>query len=154
MPAKSAKQQRFMAAVANNPKFAKKVGVPQNVGEEFMMKKGYKAGGMPMVRGKDGKMVPEFAADGKGKMKAGGKVKKYQMGGMPMADEMPMKRRKKRRSMDDMMAVTGTGAGAPRRMMKKGGMAKSSYKSGGKVRGCGAVSKKMRPTKMVKMKGA
>ncbi len=154
MPAKSAKQQRFMAAVANNPKFAKKVGVPQNVGEEFMMKKGYKAGGMPMVRGKDGKMVPEFAADGKGKMKAGGKVKKYQMGGMPMADEMPMKRKKKRRSMDDMMAVTGTGAGAPRRMMKKGGMAKSSYKSGGKVRGCGAVSKKMRPTKMVVMKGS
>ena len=154
MPAKSAKQQRFMAAVANNPKFAKKVGVPQNVGEEFMMKKGYKAGGMPMVRGKDGKMVPEFAADGKGKMKAGGKVKKYQMGGMPMADEMPMKRKKKKRSMDDMMAVTGTGAGAPRRMMKKGGMAKSSYKSGGKVRGCGAVSKKMRPTKMVKMKGS
>jgi hypothetical protein len=115
MPAKSAKQQRFMAAVANNPKFAKKVGVPQNVGEEFMMKKGYKAGGMPMVRGKDGKMVPEFAADGKGKMMAGGKVKKYQMGGMPMADEMPMKRKKKKRSMDDMMAVMGTGAGAPRR---------------------------------------
>ena len=108
MPAKSAKQQRFMAAVANNPKFAKKVGVPQNVGEEFMMKKGYKAGGMPMVRGKGGKMVPEFAADGKGKMMAGGKVKKYQMGGMPMADEMPMKRKKKKRSMDDMMAVMGT----------------------------------------------
>jgi len=149
MPAKSAKQQRFMAAIANNPKFAKKVGVPQNVGEEFM-KKGYKAGGMPMVRGKDGKMVPEFAADGKGKMMAGGKVKKYQMGGMPMADEMPMtdkmpmRRKKKKRSMDDMMAVTGTGAGAPRRGMK----------SGGKVRGCGAVSKKMRPTKMVTMKGS
>ena len=145
MPAKSAKQQRFMAAVANNPKFAKKVGVPQNVGEEFMMKKGYKAGGMPMVRGKDGKMVPEFAADGKGKMKAGGKVKKYQMGGMPMADEMPMKRKKKKRSMDDMMAVTGTGAGAPRRGMK----------SGGKVRGCGmARGGAVRPCKMVKMKGS
>ena len=154
MPAKSAKQQRFMAAVANNPKFAKKVGVPQNVGEEFMMKKGYKAGGMPMVRGKDGKMVPEFAADGKGKMMAGGKVKKYQMGGMPMADEMPMKRKKKKRSMDDMMAVTGTGAGAPRRMMKKGGMAKSSYKSGGKVRGCGMASKGVRAAKMVTMKGS
>ena len=154
MPAKSAKQQRFMAAVANNPKFAKKVGVPQNVGEEFMMKKGYKAGGMPMVRGKDGKMVPEFAADGKGKMMAGGKVKKYQMGGMPMADEMPMKRKKKKRSMDDMMAVTGTGAGAPRRMMKKGGMAKSGYKSGGKVRGCGMASKGVRAAKMVTMKGS
>ena len=39
MPAKSEKQRRFMAAVANNPKFAKKVGVPQAVGEEFMKPK-------------------------------------------------------------------------------------------------------------------
>ena len=38
MPAKSKKQQRFMAAVANNPEFAKKVGVPKSVGEEFMNK--------------------------------------------------------------------------------------------------------------------
>jgi hypothetical protein len=51
MPAKSKKQQRFMAAVANNPKFAKKVGVPKSVGEEFMKKprkkpvKKYQAGG-------------------------------------------------------------------------------------------------------------
>jgi len=156
MPAKSAKQQRFMAAVANNPKFAKKVGVPQNVGEKFMkMKKGYKAGGkLNMVEGPDGKMVPDYAADGKGKMKNGGKVKKYQMGGMPMADEMPMKRKKKKRSMDDMMAVTGTGAGAPRRMMKKGGMAKSGYKSGGKVRGCGMAKQGVRAAKMVTMKGS
>jgi hypothetical protein len=37
-----------------------------------MMKKGYAAGGaMPMVE-KDGKKVPAFAADGKGKMAAGG----------------------------------------------------------------------------------
>ena len=35
MPAKSAKQERFMQAVANNPKFAKKVGVPVTVGQEF-----------------------------------------------------------------------------------------------------------------------
>lgn len=38
MPAKSKKQQKFMAAVANNPKFAKKVGVPKTVGEEIMKK--------------------------------------------------------------------------------------------------------------------
>lgn len=36
MPSTSAKQHRFMAAVASNPKFAKKAGVPQSVGEEFM----------------------------------------------------------------------------------------------------------------------
>ena len=36
MPSTSGKQHRFMAAVANNPKFAKKAGVPQSVGEEFL----------------------------------------------------------------------------------------------------------------------
>lgn len=40
MPAKSAKQEKFMQAVANNPSFAKKVGVPQSVGREFTTKKG------------------------------------------------------------------------------------------------------------------
>ena len=36
MPSVSGKQHRFMAAVANNPKFAKKAGVPQSGGEEFL----------------------------------------------------------------------------------------------------------------------
>jgi hypothetical protein len=40
MPAKSAKQERFMQAVANNPKFAKQAGVPQSVGKEFTKSKG------------------------------------------------------------------------------------------------------------------
>lgn len=35
MPSKSAKQARLMAAVAHNPKFAKKVGIPQSVGRDF-----------------------------------------------------------------------------------------------------------------------
>jgi hypothetical protein len=35
MPSTSKKQHNFMAAVANNPKFAKKAGVPQSVGKEF-----------------------------------------------------------------------------------------------------------------------
>jgi hypothetical protein len=35
MPSTSKKQHGFMAAVANNPSFAKKVGVPQSVGKEF-----------------------------------------------------------------------------------------------------------------------
>jgi hypothetical protein len=99
MPSVSKKQHNFMAAVANNPKFAKKAGVPSSVGKEFLtadkgkafkqggtMKKmnpGMMAmmakkkpmkmagGGMPMVE-KDGKQVPAFAADGVGKMKKGG----------------------------------------------------------------------------------
>jgi len=35
MPSTSAKQARFMQAVAKNPKFAKETGVPQSVGQEF-----------------------------------------------------------------------------------------------------------------------
>jgi hypothetical protein len=35
MPSTSKKQHNFMAAVANSPKFAKKVGVPQSVGKDF-----------------------------------------------------------------------------------------------------------------------
>jgi hypothetical protein len=35
MPSTSAKQARFMAAVAHNPAFAKKVGVPESVGRDF-----------------------------------------------------------------------------------------------------------------------
>jgi len=91
MPSTSKKQHNFMAAVANNPEFAKKAGVPQSVGKDFNqadkgrkffkggdMKKmnmgGYADGGMTMVN-KGGKMVPDFAADGKGKMAHGGMAK-------------------------------------------------------------------------------
>lgn len=35
MPSKTPKQANFMKAVANNPKFAKKAGVPTKVGKEF-----------------------------------------------------------------------------------------------------------------------
>jgi hypothetical protein len=92
MPSVSKKQHNFMAAVAHNPAFAKKAGVPQSVGKEFNeadkgrkfskggdMKKmnmgGYADGGMPMVM-KDGQKVPAFAADGKGKMAKGGMAHK------------------------------------------------------------------------------
>jgi len=108
MPSTSKKQHNFMAAVANNPSFAKKVGVPQSVGKEFnqadksrkfskggdtmaskmnpgmmaMMAK--KKGATKMAGGgmpmKDGK--PAFIGDGKGAMKKGGMTKKMNMGGM------------------------------------------------------------------------
>ena len=92
MPSVSKKQHNFMEAVAHNPSFAKKAGVPQSVGKDFSeadkgrkffkggdMKKmnmgGYADGGMTMVN-KGGKMVPDFAADGKGKMAKGGMAHK------------------------------------------------------------------------------
>ena len=49
MPAKSAKQERFMQAVAHNPKFAKKVGVPASVGKEFTKSGGGMAESKKMV---------------------------------------------------------------------------------------------------------
>lgn len=52
MPSTSAKQAKFMRAVAHSPKFAKKVGVPQSVGKDFemadkKMKKFKDGGSMP-----------------------------------------------------------------------------------------------------------
>jgi len=36
MPSKSAKQHRFMEMVAHDPSAAKRVGVPQSVGKDFV----------------------------------------------------------------------------------------------------------------------
>ena len=95
MPSVSGKQHRFMAAVANNPKFAKKAGVPQSVGEEFLKAdKGRKfAGGGDMESKKMiGKELAFMKKAGAPKsmikhekaemgMKKGGKAKGYAMGG-------------------------------------------------------------------------
>jgi hypothetical protein len=60
MPSKSKKQHKFMAAVANNPGFADKVGVPPSVGASFMKKdkkvKKYQAG---EFGGDDGRRNPD-----------------------------------------------------------------------------------------------
>jgi hypothetical protein len=36
MPSKSVKQRKFMAAAANNPKFAKRADIPQGVARDFV----------------------------------------------------------------------------------------------------------------------
>jgi len=46
MPSKSAKQHNLMEAVAHNPKFAKKVGIPQSVGKDFAAADKMKNGGL------------------------------------------------------------------------------------------------------------
>jgi hypothetical protein len=51
MPSTSKKQHNFMAAIAHNPAFAKKVGVPQSVGKDFNeADKGKKFGSGGMTR--------------------------------------------------------------------------------------------------------
>jgi hypothetical protein len=65
MPSTSKKQHNFMAAVANNPSFAKKVGVPQSVGKEFTTadknRKFSKGGDMKAEMMKKGGMPPALA---------------------------------------------------------------------------------------------
>ena len=93
MPSTSKKQHNFMAAVANNPSFAKKVGVPQSVGKDFSTAdkgKTFKRGGDMATK----KMNPfaKFEKSGKdvemkGKGKEGSKKeeafdKTQMMGGM------------------------------------------------------------------------
>ena len=102
MPSVSKKQHNFMAAVANNPEFAKKAGVPQSVGKEFNnADKGKKFStgghmattkmGKPTMKpgmstAKDGMKRPTPMANtsmggGMGMMNKGGKVKKMAGGG-------------------------------------------------------------------------
>ena len=76
MPSTSKKQHNFMAAVANNPAFAKKVGVPQSVGKDFSnadKNRKFSKGGDTMAS----KMNPGFMAmmakkKGTSKMAGGG----------------------------------------------------------------------------------
>jgi len=45
MPSKSPSQHRLMSAVAHNPDFAKKTGIPSKVGKEFVKEDAKMAGG-------------------------------------------------------------------------------------------------------------
>jgi hypothetical protein len=89
MPAVSKKQERFMQAVANNPKFAKKVGVPTSVGKEFTKKEG---GIMKESKAMMKKEVSFMKKKGapksmlKHEMKEAG-MKKMRGGGMPMGSD-------------------------------------------------------------------
>ena len=71
MPTVSKKQEKFMQAVAHNPKFAKKAGVPQSVGKEFTKS----GGGMA-------KANPFMEMIAKKKAMAGKPAKKMASGGM------------------------------------------------------------------------
>jgi len=104
MPSTSKKQHNFMEAVAHNPSFAKKAGVPQSVGQDFSKAdkgKTFKRGGEMATKGmnpfakfeKSGKDVEkkgmkegskaDMALDKKQMMmKKGGMTKKMASGGL------------------------------------------------------------------------
>jgi len=95
MPSTSKKQHNFMAALAHNPAFAKKVGIPQSVGKDFdEADKGRKfgKGGTTQQRinkqdTKHGKLdLPVANLNRMAGMKGGGSVKKFKEGGVNLAD--------------------------------------------------------------------
>ena len=128
MPSVSKKQHNFMAAVANNPAFAKKAGVPQSVGKEFSnadknrkfskggdtMASNMKKGGMPMKM-KDGKKVPIFMNKGGMAASKMGAVKTA----APSKDGVATKGKTKGTQIK--MAGSGVPGGIGSRVMKKGG---------------------------------
>ena len=129
MPSTSKKQHNFMAAVANNPSFAKKVGVPQSVGKEFNQadkSRKFSKGGDTMAS----KMNPGFMAM-MAKKKAG--AKKMAGGGMPMKDGKP--------------AFIGDGKG-----MKNGGMKKMAAGGSASSRADGVATKGKTKGTMIGMK--
>ena len=124
MPSKSPEQHRFMAAVANNPTFAKRVGVPASVGREFMK------------------------ADKGRKFKEGGEMKESKaMMGKEIAF---MKKKGAPKSMiKHEMAEAGMKKGGMAKKMMGGGKA---YSSGGYTRAADGVAKKGKTVgKQVKM---
>ena len=134
MPSVSKKQHNFMAAIAHNPAFAKKVGIPQSVGKDFnAADKGrkFKKGGamksdmkedMKMDKSQDKAMIKKAFKQHDAQEHKGGKGTNLALkkGGMPM--------------------VMKDGKKIPAFAAKSGGMTKMA---GGKM-----VSSRMMPPKM------
>ena len=122
-----------MQAVAHNPAFAKKAGVPQAVGKEFTKSGGGMAESKKMVgkelafmkkKGAPKSMIKHEMAEAG--MKKGGKVKKMAAGGMAASKMGAVKTAAPSR---DGVATKGKTKGTMVKMagstgMKKGGMAK------------------------------
>jgi hypothetical protein len=126
MPSTSKKQSGFMKAVANNPAFAKKVGVPTSVGKDFNeADKGrkFKEGGAMKSDLKQDKAMVKKAVGMHDKQMHGGKktdMAALKKGGMPMV----MKDGKK-------MPAFAVKGGMPK--MAKGGGIESKGKTQGKM---------------------
>ncbi len=161
MPSTSKKQHNFMEAIAHNKAFAKKVGVPQSVGQEFSkadkgktFKKGGEMKNADLMQ--DKKMIKRAIAmhdkqEHKGehtnlsKLKKGGNVKKMAAGGQPDPKMAAMMAKKRQAMMGGAPAaptmgrpMAPAGGPAPTMPMKKGGkvkkMAAGGMTSMGKVK--------------------
>jgi hypothetical protein len=139
MPSKTPKQHKFMAAVAKNPAFAKKVGIKSSVGEEFMKAdKGRKFGTGGAMKPVDVKKNPGIAKlptavrNKMGYMKKGGMASDAKEDTkMDKAQDKAMI--KKAFKMHDKQEHMG-GKGTNLSKLKKGGMAMKKMAMGGSVK--------------------
>jgi len=123
VPSTSEKQAKLMAAVAHNPAFAKKVGIPQSVGKEFnKADKGRKFG-------RGGDMIKEYGGAEKYKSKAA--MKKHEAAESPAKEKAEGKKAK----MGSMQKIAARAVKSHEKRMHKR-MAK-----GGSVDGCATRGK-------------
>jgi hypothetical protein len=172
MPSTSKKQHNFMAAVANNPEFAKKAGVPQSVGKDFTAAdKGIKFKGGTRVRPDLQKVNKPETLQGKTELfKQGGNTMATKMGKPVMKPGMSTAKdgmKKPTPMADTSMAGSMTGmkkGGMPMKMkdgkkvpifMNKGGMKKMAAGglSGGHKAADGVASKGKTKGKQIVMSG-
>jgi len=117
MPSTSKKQHNFMAAIAHNPAFAKKVGIPQSVGKDFdEADKGKKFGS-------GGRTRPDVQKVNKSKTDHG-KMTFFNKGGDTMASKMNP-------GFMAMMAKKKAGAKAEMPMKKMAGGGSASKRADG-----------------------
>jgi len=123
MPSKSKKQHNLMAAVANNPKFAKRVGIPQSVGKDYV------------------------EADKGRKFKEGGPMRGKRKVNKNLRDEEARVIARQDDAMDEMRRLRRKANREEMGMACGGKVHKMA--SGGKVRGCGVAQRGLTKGRMV-----
>lgn len=131
MPSVSKKQHNFMAAVANNPAFAKKAGVAQSVGKDFLdADKGLKFGKGTGTRADLQKVNRPKTDQGKSELFAkGGAMATKSMKALFAGKETKKEETAERKAFPGKMAYKKAEAKYEGETMKKGGTAK--YANGG-----------------------
>jgi len=154
MPSTSKKQHNFMAAVANNPSFAKKAGVPQSVGKDFAeADKGMKFKGGPRTRPDLQKVNEPKTLQGKTELfKQGGNTMATKMGKPTMKAGMSMAKD----GMKKPTPMAKTDMAGSMMGMKKGGMPMKKMAMGGSAssRADGVATKGKTKGKMLAKGGA
>jgi hypothetical protein len=157
MPATSEKQKKFMDAVAHNPAFANKAGVPQSVGKDFSeASKGMKFGKDRSVATRADRQVVNNPKTNQGKaelFKKGGTMatKKMFGGKESMKEELAEAKAIKSGKITPMQYAKGEKSEPA---MKKGGTTKKMASGGFTTSANGIASKGKTKGTMVKMSGS